>query len=64
MSRRVFHKGYLQTACGNYVNLFRHPFIKSFSTKFSLGLPTGFVVEKGSHQEVFLSFNTTTTTTI
>lgn len=63
MSHRVFHKEYRQEPCGNRVDFFGSPFFRSFSTEFSFGFCTGFVVEKASHWDFFLVFNNTTTTT-
>ena len=64
MSHRVFHKEYLHDPCGNRVDFFGSPFFRSFSTGFSLGLYTGFVVENASHPRLFLGFNNTTNTTV
>ena len=50
MTNLVFHKGTLQHACGKDVDFFRRPFRMLFSTVLSIGLFTGFVVEKGPDQ--------------
>ena len=64
MTNLVFHKGTLQHACGKDVDFFRRPFRMLFSTGLSIGLFTGFVVEKGPDQRVFLAFNNTTMITV
>ena len=63
MSLLIFHKGTRQHACGNAVEFFRGSRLTRFSTGFSLGLFTGFVVEKKVDQRFFLAFNNTTNTT-
>ena len=64
MSHLVFHKECRQHTCGCPVDFFRSSFFRSFSTEFSFGFCTGFVIEKASDQGLFLGFNTTTNTTI
>ena len=64
MTNLVFHKRTLQHTCGKDVDFFRWPFRMLFSTGLSIGLFTGFVVEKRPDQRVFLAFNNTTKITI
>ena len=64
MSHHVFHKGYRQDTCGKPVDFFGSSFFRSFSTEFSRGFCTGFLVEKAPHPGFFLVFNNTTNTTI
>lgn len=63
MSHRVFHKKYRQDTCGKPVVFFGSTFFRSFSTEFSRGFCTGFIVEKTPHPGFFLVFNNTTNTT-
>lgn len=60
MSHNVFHKGTGKTP----VDFSGSPFFRSFSTEFSRGFCTGFLVEKAPHPVFFLVFNNTTNTTI
>lgn len=64
MNVLIFHKGNQQHTCGNGVDFFRGSRLTRFSTGFSLGLFTGFVVEKAVDQSFFLAFNNTTNTTV
>ena len=56
MSQRVFHNEHRQEPCGKCVDFFGISFFRTFSTGFSLGFCTSFVVEKASDLGLFPRF--------